>query len=187
MTIKIRSAKSSAKSHQGLEISVPQSTDLTLDLIVSHEAWSDLKKLEALIKQAANAACASASKLRGVNGPFEVAINLSNDEQVKALNHQFRGKDKASNVLSFPFKNEFPELLEGPEPLGDIILALETITLEAKNEDKLLGHHIAHLVVHGILHLFDYSHEELSEAGEMEELERQILASLQIPSPYHDD
>ncbi len=165
---------------------MPQSTDLTLDLIISHEPWHELKELEPLIAQAANAACATASKLCGALGPFEVAINLSNDQQVAQLNHQFRGKDKATNVLSFPFDNEFPELLQGPEPLGDIILALETITREAKDEEKLIGHHIAHLVVHGILHLFGYDHEELSEASLMEELECQILASLHIPSPYRD-
>ena len=165
---------------------MPQSTDLTLDLIISHEPWHEFEKLEALITQAANAACATASKLQGAQGPFEVAINLSNDQQVKQLNHQFRGKDKATNVLSFPFDNEFPELHQGCQPLGDIILALETITREARDEDKLLGHHIAHLVVHGILHLFDYDHEELDQARLMEGLECQILASLHIPSPYRE-
>ncbi len=166
---------------------MPQPTELTLDLIVSHEPWHELDELEPLITQAANAACAKASKLLGAQGPFEVAINLSNDQQVRQLNHQFRGKDKATNVLSFPFDNEFPDLHQGPEPLGDIILALETLTLEARDEDKPLRHHIAHLVVHGILHLFDYDHEEPDEASLMEELECQILASLHIPSPYRDE
>ncbi len=165
---------------------MPQSTDLTLDLIISHEPWHEVKKLEALITQAANAACATASKLRDAQGPFEVAINLSNDQQISQLNHQFRGKDKATNVLSFPFDNEFPEHHQGSQPLGDIIMALETIIREARDEDKPLGHHIAHLVVHGVLHLFDYDHEELDEARLMEELECQILASLHIASPYRE-
>ena len=59
----------------------------------------------------------------------------------------------------------FPNYHQGSKPLGDIILALETIIREARDEDKLLGHHIAHLVVHGVLHLFDYDHEELDEAS----------------------
>ncbi len=163
---------------------MPEPTDLSLDLIISHEPWRELVALEPLISQAASAACQTASKLRGEQGPFAVAINLSNDQQVQQLNHQFRGKDTPTNVLSFPFEDDFPQLHQGPLALGDIILALETITREAKDDNKLQSHHIAHLVVHGVLHLFGYDHEDLSEASEMEQLECQILSSLQIPSPY---
>ena len=165
---------------------MPEPAKLSLDLIISHEPWRDIEALEALVTRAATAACKKASGLREQQGPFEVAINLSNDDQVKQLNHQFLGKDKPTNVLSFPFEDDFPQLRQGPEPLGDIILALETITREALDENKPVGHHIAHLVVHGVLHLFGYDHEALDDAIEMEELERQILSAQHIPSPYLD-
>ena len=165
---------------------MPKITELTIDLIYTNEQWHDLKDLEQQITHAANAACDAACQLGGEQGPFEVAINLSDDAQVAQLNQQFRGKDKPTNVLSFPFEDDFPELNQGPRPLGDIILAFETISREALEQDKPVGHHIAHLVVHGILHLFGYDHMERDDANEMEELEQQILSSLQIPSPYRE-
>lgn len=162
-----------------------ETTELTVDLIYSAEQWRQLADLQQLIEGAAKAAYATGCRQRGTKGPHEVAINLSDDAAIQQLNHQYRGKDAATNVLSFPF-DDCPQLEPGPKPLGDIMLAIETIRLEASQQDIPLDHHIAHLVVHGVLHLFDYDHMVGGEAEEMERLEVQILSSLHIPSPYRD-
>ena len=95
----------------------------------------------------------------------------------------WRGKDKPTNVLSFP---AFPETKAGPLPpmLGDIVLAAETVAAESELENKPLEHHITHLVIHGLLHLVGYDHETDAQADEMEALERRALARLAIPDPY---
>ncbi len=165
---------------------MPYPTDLTIELIFSHQPWRDILTVVPLIEHAATTAYKVACDIDKIENAHEVAINLSNDKQIQSLNRQFRDKDAPTNVLSFPFDNEFAHNMPGPKPLGDIILALETITLEAKQQDKPLDHHIAHLVVHGILHLFGYDHIEEEEAQEMERLETKILASLSIPCPYGD-
>ena len=164
-----------------------QTTQLNTDLIFSHEAWRDIKHVEPLINRAASKAYETACPLQECKGPHDVAINLANDSDIQALNQQFRGKNAPTNVLSFPFDDEFAHDRPGPKPLGDIIMALETITLEAGQQQKPIDHHIAHLVVHGMLHLFGYDHMNESEALEMEQLESQILASLSIPCPYGND
>ena len=92
-------------------------------------------------------------------------------------------EDKPTNVLSFP---AFPVKIgqELPPMLGDVVLAAETVAREAELEGKPLGHHITHLVVHGVLHLLGHDHEEETEAERMEALERAALATLAIPDPY---
>ncbi len=114
-----------------------------------------------------------------------VSIVLGDDLEIQGLNKQFRGFDKPTNVLSFP-ADEDDFVPEGElQPLGDIILAYETIQREALEQDKLFDHHLTHLIVHGFLHLLGYDHEEDVEAEEMEALEIQILASLGIKDPYN--
>ena len=109
----------------------------------------------------------------------EASLLLSDDSHVRALNARYRQKDRATNVLSF---------LPGPGTpdgyLGDIILALETVSREAEDEAKSFDHHVAHLIVHGLLHLAGYDHESDDEAEEMEALERDVLARIGIADPY---
>ena len=131
--------------------------------------WPDISPLVAA------AAAALVKTLEEVSG--EVTIRFSDDEDVHALNHQFRGKDKPTNVLSFPADGD-----DGY--LGDIILAYETIAHEAELSDKPFGNHVAHLVLHGMLHLLGFDHIQESEALEMEALETTILALLNIDDPY---
>ena len=157
---------------------------LEIDLLFSAEQWRDIVGLESLVNRAAKVTHATACQKLRQSGPHELAINLSDDAAIRELNQLYRGKDTPTNVLSFPFEEEFPELNPGPRPLGDIILAIETIHREAGEQEKELSHHIAHLVVHGVLHLFGYDHLDAGEADEMEALERDILATLDIPSPY---
>jgi probable rRNA maturation factor len=112
-----------------------------------------------------------------------MSVVFSDDAHVRALNQQWRGKDKPTNVLSFP---AYQPGQDGrlPPLLGDVILAAETVAAEAFQEGKPLADHIAHLIVHGILHLIGYDHETDTEAEEMEETERRILAALDVPDPY---
>ena len=99
-----------------------------------------------------------------------------------ALNRDWRGIDKPTNVLSFPVRRRKPDGL--PALLGDVIVAYETLAREASEENKPFLHHLAHLAVHGFLHLLGYDHETDSEAEAMEGLEREILARLGIADPY---
>ena len=160
---------------------------LTVDLLISADQWHDIEQLQQLVDKAANAAYESACKHLDHAGPDEIAINLSNDQTITELNHNFRGKNKPTNVLSFPFEDDFPDQSDGARPLGDIILAYETVIAEASEQDIATSHHIAHLVVHGVLHLFGYDHIDGKEAELMEGMECEILATLQIPSPYTDN
>jgi probable rRNA maturation factor len=112
----------------------------------------------------------------------ELAVLLADDARVRAVNQQWRAKDKPTNVLSFP--GAPPGRIAKAPFLGDIILAFETTAAEAAAEEKLLEHHMMHLVVHGVLHLLGYDHMTPGEAERMEKLESAILASLAIPDPY---
>ncbi|HTU13468.1 MAG TPA: rRNA maturation RNase YbeY [Allosphingosinicella sp.] len=111
----------------------------------------------------------------------EVSVKFTSDEEVRALNAAWRGKDKATNVLSFPMADE----PEGAPMLGDIVLAAGVCRREAVEKNVAVETHAAHLVVHGALHLLGYDHETSDEDAEaMEEIERKALASLGIADPY---
>jgi probable rRNA maturation factor len=110
----------------------------------------------------------------------ELAIVLTDNAAMRLLNRIWRGVDAATNVLSFPNKS-----IGGEAALiGDIVLAYETIAAEARQEGKPFAHHLAHLAVHGFLHLLGYDHERERDAAAMERLEREILHRLAIPDPY---
>ena len=108
----------------------------------------------------------------------EVTVLLSNDSRLQVLNRQYRGKDKPTNVLSFPAAS-------GASHMGDIAIAYETTRHEADAAGKPLMHHLLHLTVHGVLHLLGYDHEKAAEAARMETLEAEILAKMGIPDPYN--
>ena len=123
---------------------------------------------------------------------FEINILLTTDSNVKKLNKNYRGKDSATNVLSFPqinlngFKKAdlaiFP--IQSYIPLGDIVLANELIKKEAKQQGKTFEDHVVHLIVHGVLHLLGYDHMNNPDADKMEKLECKTLESLDYPNPY---
>ncbi len=112
---------------------------------------------------------------------FEITVRLVNQEESQQLNMQYRGKDKPTNVLSFPF--EVPESIE-LNLLGDLIICIEVMKQEAQTQNKALFDHWAHLVVHGCLHLVGFDHISDSEAAEMESIEITVLAKLGIKNPY---
>ncbi|HEU5047604.1 MAG TPA: rRNA maturation RNase YbeY [Rickettsiales bacterium] len=104
-----------------------------------------------------------------------LSVVLADDAFVQGLNHQYRGKDKPTNVLSFPGEGE---------ELGDIVLAFETLKREAKEQKKSFRAHCAHLVVHGVLHLLGHDHENDKDAARMEAQEIAMLAKLGFSNPY---
>lgn len=116
---------------------------------------------------------------------IELTIRLVENTESQSLNAQYRGKDKPTNVLSFPF--EGPAGIELPL-LGDLIISVEVVKQEAIAQDKPLEAHWAHMVIHGCLHLLGYDHIEEHEAEQMEQKERDILACFSIVDPYlHDE
>lgn len=111
----------------------------------------------------------------------ELTIRFVDDTESQALNREYRGKDKPTNVLSFSFEN--PPGMTLPL-LGDLVICHDVVAQEAQAQNKLLMNHYAHMVIHGTLHLMGYDHIDEQEAEEMEQLERQLLATLHIPDPY---
>lgn len=151
---------------------------LQLDIIIEDGDWSPFAPVEESLRGAADAV---ARHLDLDNA--EAAIALSSDEHVRSLNRTYRGKDKPTNVLSFPAAEE-AQPPGARRHLGDIILAAETVAREAAAEGKPPRHHLQHLAVHGLLHLLGYEHESESQAREMEALEVEILRDIGVPDPY---
>lgn len=147
-------------------------------VVLMHGAWHDLSGALPAVHAAVNAAIAFVPAL----AESEIAIALSSDAAVRELNARFRGHDKPTNVLSFP-----AALTQDADASGDIIIAYETVMREAADEGKDALHHLAHLTVHGLLHLAGYDHDGDADAERMEALERRILHSLDIPDPYRSD
>jgi probable rRNA maturation factor len=143
--------------------------------------WESGIDWPALARRAVHAAVAH-SRHPGL-GDSEVSVKLTSDAEVRALNAAWRGKDKATNVLSFPMAEESE--LDSAQLLGDIVLAHGICAAEAAEKHIAVDRHAAHLVVHGTLHLLGYDHETSDEdAEEMEEAERRALASIGIADPY---
>ena len=119
--------------------------------------------------------------LTGRRGRAELTLRLVDEEESRALNREYRGRDRPTNVLSFPFQvpPEVPSDL-----LGDLVICAPLVTGEAAEQGKSTEAHWAHLVVHGILHLLGYDHQRLPESREMEALEIRILAGLGFSDPY---
>jgi probable rRNA maturation factor len=113
----------------------------------------------------------------------EASVVLGSDALVRRLNRTYRGKDAATNVLSFPFQRP-PGAPEEGAYLGDVVLAAETVQLEADGRGIERKQHLQHLVVHGLLHLLGYDHDTDSEAEAMERLEVDILATIGVSDPY---
>ncbi len=149
----------------------PAAPKPAIAIIVEEPRWR-----QANLRPALRRAAALALRDRGAKGA--VTILLADDATLKRLNREFRGKDKPTNVLSFPAQ-------ANPEGhLGDIAIAFGVTAGEAEAAGKSLADHAAHLAVHGVLHLVGYDHETTAEAEAMEPLEMAILAQLGIADPY---
>ena len=160
--------------------------------IEADEEWDSSRSWDELVRNSAEAAFAESAfpQLTTIERSIEISVRLTGDEQVRALNAKWRGKDKPTNVLSFPMA-EPGELqdakIAGPELLlGDIILARGVCEVEAAEKGVRFEHHAAHLLVHGTLHLLGYDHHDEDEAADMESREIRALGRLGIANPYEE-
>jgi probable rRNA maturation factor len=165
----------------------PHRSELTIDVSQPCRDWRKaLPEATALCRRAAEAAIEAGD--RGIAGA-ELSIVLGDDALLHRLNKAWRGKDAPTNVLSFPAQSfgsdpASPVPPGVPLPLGDVVLGFETIAREAAAQGKTLEDHLAHLTVHGVLHLLGFDHEVEAEAARMEALERGVLSRLGIADPY---
>ena len=158
---------------------------LQLEGVVQAEGWPESVTSEAFLDPICTAI---AAKLESDRRELAV-IAFADDAAVQALNARYRGKDQPTNVLSFPAGESAGPAPEPdqPWPLGDIVLARETVFQEAISQGIDFSDHTTHLIIHGVLHLFGYDHIVDREAEEMEALEVEILADLGISSPYTEE
>jgi probable rRNA maturation factor len=124
-----------------------------------------------------------------VHSDSEVSLVLSDDRELRLLNAEHRGIDKVTNVLAFlgePLDDDGAAYTVRVRPLvlGDIVIAYECVEVEAREQGKTFNHHLAHLLVHGALHLCRYDHDKDADAERMESLERKVLAAMGIRDPY---
>jgi probable rRNA maturation factor len=156
-------------------------------VIVRSARWRRQPRAGTIVKTAILVAAKAAS-----TPPAELAIVLCDDSASRALNRKWRGRDAPTNVLSFPAPPP-PRAGRGRDGgkrqnaspyIGDVVIAYETTAREAAAEGKPFKHHLAHLAVHGFLHLLGHDHDSDRDARAMERLERSILARLAVPDPY---
>ena len=156
------------------------------------EEWDSSSSWEELVHRAAQAAIAESAfpQLAAAERAVELSVRLTSNEEVRALNAQWRGKDKPTNVLSFPMLEEADlqqANVAGPELLlGDIILARGVCEQEASDKGVSVEDHATHLMIHGTLHLLGYDHHDDDEAADMEAREVRALQRLGIPNPYEE-
>jgi probable rRNA maturation factor len=152
----------------------------SIDVVIESAGWRRAPHAASVVRRAIVAATPAQPR------SAEVSVVLTSDRAIRTLNRRWRGRDKSTNVLSFPSPAPVGKkpLRGAPRHLGDIVLAYETVAREARAEGKPLDHHIAHLALHGFLHLLGYDHESHGQAEAMERRERRILARLGVPDPY---
>jgi probable rRNA maturation factor len=145
--------------------------------------WSAFGNIDGAVRQAAGA-LARSGRL-DLPQRSEASVVLANDALVRRLNRTYRGKDQATNVLSFPFQRPpGAGVADDDAYLGDVVLAAETVGGEAAERGIEPGHHLQHLVVHGLLHLLGRDHQSDEEAEAMERLEAEILETIGVADPY---
>ena len=147
----------------------------SVDIQVASPLWDAQPVAEQTVCEAIAAASAALA-----TGDGEVSIVLTDDAAIRTLNREWRNIDKPTNVLSFPAAAG----ASGEKMFGDIIIAYETLARECHEEDRVFQHHLAHLTVHGFLHLISYDHQTDSEADAMEALESKIMIAMKLPDPY---
>ena len=160
---------------------------LVVDVVVEADAWGD-----ALAPLARTAVAAALSGAGVAPAGREVAVLGCDDARIAALNADFRGKARPTNVLSWPSEDRAPShpggrprpLGDGAVELGDIAIAHETCEREAEAQGKRFDAHVTHLLVHATLHLLGFDHETEADAARMERLEAEILSDLGLPDPY---
>ncbi|WP_279111060.1 rRNA maturation RNase YbeY [Bartonella apis] len=152
------------------------------DVAINADGWQSEHSLRMLVDRVLEA---TLHVLEFDDVDSELSLVFTDDANIRTINSKWRHIDKATNVLSFPAFPIQPGQQPGPI-LGDIVIARETVQREAQEENKSFDDHLSHLIVHGLLHLTGYDHQNDEEAEQMESIERKILASLGISDPYND-
>ena len=168
----------------------PDSSDIAIVIELREPTWSQTCAApDVVAESAARAAFVAAPETSRLPRPVELGIQLADDALVRALNRDHRGSDRATNVLSFPTLDDC-DVVALPRGqtllLGDVVLAYETVAREAADSQKDVAAHLSHLVVHGVLHLLGYDHQEEKAAERMEALETRVLEGLGYDDPYDD-
>lgn len=173
-------------------MNAPASFDI--DLVVNHQPWDKTGiDLQGFANEVIGFTLTMADLPDELQGrAIEICVVLTDDGEIHALNRDYRGMDKPTNVLSFAnldSDSATEELAQADLPfaLGDIIIAWETMQREALEQNKEFLAHLRHMMVHGTLHLLGYDHMDEEEAAEMEGLEVKILEKMNIENPYADD
>ena len=157
-----------------------------LDFHIDDPRWRHIPHICAKLEQASVLTLSHLPKAQRF--PCKITLMLSKDAAIRKLNHDFRGMDKPTNVLSFPqfapdqlakFGKQKTEI-----HVGDIAISYQYVVAEAKEQHKILINHVVHLMIHGILHLFGYDHASDAEAERMEKLEKKVMDELGLPDPY---
>ncbi|MCL2468887.1 MAG: rRNA maturation RNase YbeY [Alphaproteobacteria bacterium] len=165
-------------------------TSPLLCLEIELASWHTLKALAKTLKAARLAVQdALPVSLQPIAQKAQVTLLLTSDKKIRALNKAYRGVDKATNVLSFPQyeRKDLPAAARlSPDVLylGDIAATWGVVIKESKAEGKMPLHHVTHLFIHGLLHLWGYDHDTPARASRMEKMERQIMKTLDLPDPY---
>ena len=149
---------------------------MKLEISIDDKGWKSVASLRTIARAAVKAALK--------DDDVSVSVLFTGDSEIMEVNAQWRGKANATNVLSFPVSATTPVPDGEPRPIGDIVLAYGVIAREAEEQKKTVANHVAHLIVHGTLHLLGYDHEDDGEAAMMEAREIEILTGLGIENPY---
>jgi probable rRNA maturation factor len=154
--------------------------NLAVDVIIEDQRWAEVCDPDALAQTAVEAVLSSIET--GWTGELEISFLFCDDAKIKGLNSTWNKKNSATNVLSFPASpngKQCPVIL-----LGDVVIAFDTISNEARSQSKAVSSHAAHMLVHGVLHLFGFDHLNDEDADEMETLETCILNAMGIDDPW---
>ncbi len=162
---------------------MPENPEITVSVLFLR--WTEaLPDAERLCMASAGAAFLADPEASRETGAAELSIVLADDDFVRGLNRDYRGRDRPTNVLSFSGRETGPQAEGAPVLLGDVIVAFETASKEAADEGKTLSQHLRHLVVHGVLHLMGRDHLTEADAEKMESMECRVLSGLGVPNPY---
>lgn len=152
---------------------------VAIDILVEAGDWPPQPVLKSIVRPAIDSTVAAVEP--DLKGEAELSLVFTDDARIRDLNRRYRSIDRATNVLSFPAP---PTAAFGPL-LGDIVFSAETIQREAQSQGLTIDAHLAHLIVHGFLHILGYDHEDDAEAAIMERVETEVLAELGIADPYN--
>lgn len=160
-----------------------------LTIVIGDKQWKRERDLAQKLERAAVLTLTSLPEaLLPVAGLAQATLLLTSNDVIKQLNHDFRGLNRSTNVLSFPHltKTQLSKLGKGKEPvyIGDIAIGYRFTVDEARKDGKVSCHHVTHLLIHGLLHLFGYDHLTGATAAQMERLEKKLMKKLGLPDPY---